>query len=332
MTKPFIINRDALVHDRVRLTDKIDIPKHIDDIEAGINECFVNQGFQVVQHGRVIALRGTDVGRLSSAFKAGVYLGKYDDLTNTTRFLSKMVKAGHSYEPIRGENILFLFIGTGKPVYDHMVTYTVGRPTRIAGGQRANLPWGFEVPTELKGDSSKFFNAGLESVDYIIDLTKQSDGEMGQHQIQVARSLLPVGYVMPPFLMEFTEEALVKSVFKQRLWEKGAQGATVDIINDMWQCVLQLDQEKWETLLDYHGPHTDRWAKAMRTLRDKPVTFDEFTIELRKHLGLTLPDGFMNLTEEELRAEHEILRNTDIYDFVLNKFGKLPLNMWEKKQ
>lgn len=328
----FTIDRLQLKKDRIKYTDLLPIDEYLDNIEKAINACYTEKGFKVVQHGRVIALRATDMDRLSSAFKAGLYLGKYDDMENTERFLSKMVKAGHSYEPIRGENVLFLYIGVGKPVYDHMVTYTVGRPTRIAGGQRANLPWGFEVPAELKGDMTKFIDAGMDGVDYIIGLTKESDGEMGKQQIQVARSLLPVGYIMPPFLFEFTEEALVKSVFKQRLWEKGAQGATVDVINDMWECMLQLDKEKWETLLDYHGPHTDRWAKAMRTLRDKPITFDEFTIELRKYLGLTLPEGFINLTEEELHAEHEILRNTDVYDFVLNKFGKLPLNMWEKKQ
>ena len=324
----FTINREQLLNERVQYTDLLPIEEYLIDIERAINACFTEKGFKVVQHGRVIALRATDMDRLSSAFKAGLYLGKYDDMENTGRFLNKMVKAGHSYEPIRGENVLFLYIGVGKPEYVHMVTYTVGRPTRIAGGQRANLPWGFEIPSELKGDSSKFFNAGMEAVDYIIGLTKESDGEMGKQQIQVARSLLPVGYIMPPFLMEFTEEALVKSVFRQRLWEKGAQGATVDIVNDMWECMIQLDEEKWTTLLDYHGPHIARWEKAMRTLRDKEVTHSEFVKGLWNWLGL---DNIEELEDEDSEASKAIME-AKVYDYILATYGKLPLNMWEKKQ
>lgn len=328
----FTIDRLQLKNDRIKYSDLLPIDEYLDNIETAINACYTEKGFNVVQHGRVIALRATDMDRLSSAFKAGLYLGKYDDMQNTERFLNKMVKAGHSYEPIRGENVLFLYIGVGKPVYDHMVTYTVGRPTRIAGGQRANLPWGFEVPSELKGDMSKFIDAGIEAVDYIIGLTKESDGEMGKQQIQVARSLLPVGYIMPPFLFEFTEEALVKSVFKQRLWEKGAQGATVDVINDMWQCVLQLDAEKWTTLLDYHGPHTDRWAKAMRTLRDKNITINDLFTEARKYAGLTTGLERMELTPEQELAENQKLFALNVHDLLSATYGKLPLNMWEKKK
>ena len=329
----FTINREALQHERVRYVESLPIEEYLTNIENAINACYTEKGFKVVQHGRVIALRATDMDRLSSAFKAGLYLGKYDDMENTERFLNKMVKAGHSYEPIRGENVLFLYIGVGKPVYDHMVTYTVGRPTRIAGGQRANLPWGFEIPAELKGDTSKFFDAGMDGVEYIIDLTKNSDGEMGKQQIQVARSLLPVGYIMPPFLMEFTEEALAKTVFRQRLWEKGAQGATIDVVSDMFECVKQLDPEKWEMLLDYHGPHIARWEKAMRTLRDKPITLGQLADAVSEHLGhATTFEEYEALTEEEALKQDIERDRVDVYDFIINKYGKLPLNMWEKKQ
>lgn len=315
----FKLDRDVIKnHDRVKLIDHIiPIDEDLDNIEKAINACYNDKGFKVVQHGRVIALRTTDADRLSSAFKAGLYLGKYDDMENTGRFLNKMVKSGHSYEPIRGENVLFLFIGVGKPVYDHMVTYSVGRPTRIAGGQRANLPWGFEVPAELKGDNNKFLDAGLEAVEYIVGLTKDTDGEMGKQQIQVARSLLPVGYVMPPFLMEFTEEALAKTVFRQRIWEKGAQGATVDIVSDMFECMKEIDAEKWEMLLDYHGPHIAGWEKAMRVLRDKQYKLADLE-ELIKKRGL-------------VEEDYDVSQMT-LYQLLMETVGKLPPNMWEKKQ
>lgn len=148
----FTLDRQQLQNPRVEyIDDLIPLDLYLNQIETAIQDCYNNvDGFQVVQHGRVIALRATDFNRMSSAFKAGLYLGKYNDMDNKDRFLNKMVAAGHSYEPIRGENVLFLYLGVGKPVYDHLTTYTVGRPTRIAGGQRANLPWGFEIPAELK--------------------------------------------------------------------------------------------------------------------------------------------------------------------------------------
>lgn len=326
----FTIDRQQLQNSRVEyIDDLIPIDLYLSQIEKAINNCYEMVGFEAVQHGRVIALRSTDIGRLSSAFKAGLYLGKYNDMENTDRFLTKMVAAGHSYEPIRGESVLFLFIGVGKPVYDHMTTYTVGRPTRIAGGQRANLPWGFEIPAELKGDTSIFQKAGIDAVRHVIMTTKGMDEEMGKQQIQAARSILPVGYIMPPFLLEFSEEALVKSVLTQRLWESGAQGATVDIVNDMWMCLLQLDKEKWETLLDYHGIHIQRWKKAMRTMRDKKISMWQFLEDLNKYLGIEEKED----DSEQVIDEYATKRGeADIYDFILKTYGKMPMSMWEKQQ
>ncbi|MCL6445456.1 MAG: hypothetical protein K6T83_18710 [Alicyclobacillus sp.] len=304
----FQLNRNVILnHPRVQfLTDMVPVEKHLDNIERFINVCFVEDGWTVVQHGRVVLLRSTDESRLSSAFKASLYLGKYNDMANTDRFLKSMVASGHSYEPIRGENMLFLFIGIGKPVYDHLVTYTVGRPTRIAGGQRANVPWGFELPVEAKHPEE--YEEELERIRTVIRLAKQEKIE----QMQAARAKLPVGYIMPPFLMEFSEEALIKSVFRQRLFEKGAQGATVDVVGDMLECCLKVDREKWEFLIDYHGPHMQQWEKAMRTLRKERYTLGQ----LAELAGISL--------EEALQG--------DLYDLLINTVGKLPPSMWEKQR
>lgn len=341
----FILDRGAIYdHDRVTLVnDVLPIDEYLDQLEDAINICYDDpenyKGASVVQHGRVIALRATDTDRLSSAFKAALYLGKYDDMDNRDRFLNKMVKAGHSYEPIRGENILFLYIGVGKPNYDHLVTYTVGRPTRIAGGQRANLPWGYEVPAEAKDEViDGYMKLGVDQVKNVINLTRQSDEMVNKQQIQVARSLLPVGYVMPPFLMEFTEEALAKTVFRQRLWEKGAQGATVDIVNDMWECCKKLDPQKWEMLLDYHGPHIAAWEKAMRTLRDKEMSLGEFIGMCANKKLIPYGDPIdvppIPDTEVELSGKVPPLQLTEVklYDLLMQTVGKLPPSMWEKKQ
>jgi hypothetical protein len=302
----FVLNRDEILkHPRLRfLMDLVPIDEHLNNIEKFINACYADEGFTVKQHGRVIALRATDESRLSSAFKASLYLGKYKDMANTDRFLHSMVSAGHSYEPIRGETVLFLFIGVGKPVYDHMVTYTVGRPTRIAGGQRANVPWGFEIPVEAKNEEE--YGEELERIRNVIRLAKLDKIE----QMQAARAKLPVGYVMPPFLLEFSEEALIKTVFRQRLFEKGAQGATVDIVSDMLEACLKIDEKKWSFLIDYHGPQIQQWEKAMRTLRKEAYSLQDIA-------QLAGVDSEQALT-------------MNLYDLLLETVGKLPPSMWEK--
>lgn len=296
-----------LNHPRLQfLTDVVPVEEHLANIERFVNECYVADGWTVKQHGRVLALRASDESRLSSAFKASLYLGKYKDMANTERFMKSMVSAGHSYEPIRGETVLFLFIGIGKPVYDHLVTYTVGRPTRIAGGQRANVPWGFELPVEAKNPNE--YEEELERIRTVIRLAKQDRAE----QMQAARAKLPVGYIMPPFLMEFSEEALIKSVFRQRLFEKGAQGATVEVASDMLNCCLAIDREKWEVLIDYHGPHIAQWEKAMRTLRKDRLTFSD----LATLAGVSIEEAM----------------TTNLYDLLIATVGKLPPSMWEKQR
>ncbi len=307
----FQLNRDELTKNgRVILGEWV--KGSLDQLERAIQRLEQETGSvgRIVQRGRVVALRATDASRLYSAFKAALYLGKYDDMDNTDRFLSKMVKAHHSYEPIRGELILFLFIGVGKPVYDHLVTYTVGRPSRIAGGQRANLPWGYEVPVEAKNPQA-YIERAMPLIREVVELTRR-DADKPSEQLQAARSLLPVGYIMPPFLLEFSEEALIKNVFRQRLFERGAQGATVEVVSDMWECCCALDPEKWETLKDYHGPHTVAWEKAMRTLRDKRLTLQQ----LLEMAG-----------KDPARTDW---RELDLYELLMQTVGKEAPTMWEK--
>jgi len=306
----FKLNREELIKSqRIILGDWVN--EDLDNIEVALQKLESLTGTKVVQRGRVIAFRSTDTDRLYSAFKAATYLGKYDDMQNIDRFLFKMVKSHHSYEPIRGEEIAFLYIGVGKPVYDHIITYTAGRNTRIAGGQRANLPWGIEVPVETK-DKEGYINRNWQRIENVINLIGKGEEQPEvKEQLQAARSELPVGYIMPPFIYEFSEEALAKHVFRQRLWEQGAQGGTVDIINNMWECCLELDNEKWGTLLEYHGPHTVAWEKAMRTLRDKQYTFKELCSLHFDKLG-------------------NVDLDAPLYEIIMNTVGKMQKTMWDK--
>lgn len=211
------------------------------DIERAINDCFVSAGHTPVQCGRVVALRHTDTRGLSSAFSAALYLGKYADATNRHRLFT-MIDAGHSYEPLRGESVSFLFVGVGKPTYDHLVTYTL-RNRRVCGGMRGNAPWGFVVPEEARNPAQY-----IEDMRHALDRysLRVASGESPQ----AARSALPAGIVLPPFQLDFSEEALAKNIFKQRLWQAGAQGETKAIVRDMYECCLRLDSIKWAKLTE----------------------------------------------------------------------------------
>lgn len=297
------------------ISDLVPISDHLDNIEKFINECFVENGCEVHQEGRVIALRVTDRNRLISAFKAAAYLGKYDDMANVDRFLKKMVQAGHSYEPIRGESVLFMYIGVGKPVYDHIITYSVGRYTRIAGGQRANLPWGYEVASETR-DKDRQMQRGVQAVREVVAVVKGLDEEADKEQMQAERSMLPVGFIMPPFLFEFSEESLVH-IFTQRLWEPGAQGATVDIVADMWRCCRHFDEEKWMKIYDHHGPHILAWKKAMRIIRDRDLSLGEL-------LDLGTDAKLLDLGTEFS------LNDVKLYPLIMGTIGRQPKSMWDK--
>lgn len=301
----FKLNRNELIKtQRIILGDWTE--EYLTQLEYSIRTLETLTNTKVVQRGRVIAYRSTDNERLFSAFKAGAYLGKYDDMQNTERFLNKMVKSHHSYEPIRGEAVSFLFVGVGKPNYDHLITYSSGRYTRIAAGQRANLPWGLEIPVETKDKTGYVDRNWQRILDVINVIGKGEEKPEIKEQLQAARSELPVGYIMPPFIFEFSEEALAKHVFRQRLWEQGAQGGTVDVVKDMLECCLALDEDKWTTLIDYHGIHTVAWEKAMRTLRDKGLTF------------------------KQLCEQYKEDENTPLHEILMRTVGKLPKSMWEK--
>lgn len=286
----------------------------IHNIERFINENFVEEGWTPVQHGRVIVLRHTDRNRKSSAFSSALYMGKYSDMGNTQRFLNGMVKAGHSYEPIRGESVSFLFIGVSKPVYDHLTTYTI-RQRRVAGGLRANEPWGFVVPYEAR-DREAYVEVYREQLDRCQRLIRRAETEKDEgkrnEQLQAVRSLYPTGVILPPFQLDFSEEALVKNIFRQRVWERGAQGETVHVVHDMYEAVKRLDPEKWAFLEEYHGAHIAGHNRAMRQLRDKRPTLGDL---LDRY-------GFDTAAD---------IRKLDVYDFLMSTVGRMSRSMWDKE-
>lgn len=233
----FRIDLSQIQGDDLYLTDQA--VSSIPAIEEAINRCFVSVGDIPIQHGRVIALRHTDRQGLSSAFSSSLYMGKYDDANNVNR-LYNIIESGHSFDALRGESISFLFIGVSKVAYDHLVSYTV-RNRRICGGMRANAPWGFVIPTEAQ-DKNIYIKNMKMYMDIYMTAIKQGE------TTQAARALLPASFVFPPFQIDFNEEALAKHVFKQRIWQAGAQGETKNVVFSMYQCCKTINPDKWQIL------------------------------------------------------------------------------------
>lgn len=252
------------------------IESDLDSLSQSIHSLGQRTGCEPVQKGRVIVLRQTDCGDYFSAFKAALYHGKYDDMQNTERFLKRIVPSHHSYEAIRGESILFLYLGVGKLVYDALTMFTYGRHTRIAGGMRHSKPWGIEVPPDVV-DRDSFIERNMDRVRRVACSTSSSD--FGRWE---ALFELPSCYVMAPFVLEFSEEALVKKVFKQRLWEEGVGNRPAAmVLRDMWECCLEVDRKKFSTLYEYNGSHIEDWEECMRTLRDSRAPAHELLNYLR---------------------------------------------------
>ncbi|RDB64427.1 hypothetical protein C1878_00800 [Gordonibacter sp. 28C] len=287
--KAFSIDRAALLK-----TGKVELglwtDAYIDALSNSLDNLSILTGCEPLQKGRVIAVRQTDQGRLFSAFKSSLYHGKYDDMQNIDRFLTKIVPAHHSYEPIRGETILFLFVGVSKLVYDNLVTFTSGRPSRIAGGRHHTVPWGIEAPCKLAKDDV-YIRENMQRVQNVVDLMQSGDLTKDKKiRLEMAINELPVNHIMAPFMLEFSEETLVTKVFKQRLWERAShKRASFDIVRNMWECCLELDAAKYQTLYDYHGPQNTIWTDLMRTLRNEQTTL--YDLLVKQDIPSTVENG-----------------------------------------
>ena len=113
MHHQFSINKEELLlTGRVFLGEWVE--KDLDDLSDSISMLASLTGTTPIQRGRVIVIRQTDRERLFSSFKSGFYHAKYNDLCNTSRFLSRIVPSHHAYTRLR-EKIFNLFI-LGKPV------------------------------------------------------------------------------------------------------------------------------------------------------------------------------------------------------------------------
>lgn len=217
--------------------------------------------------------RYSDPHRLNLARNAARYLGK-PDLDNVRRPLG-IIRKGHVPEIFRGEHVEFEFIDVSKEVYDHIITYTT-RNMRVAGGNRALTSDGYALPSDkvkIRTNVDIMVQDSMENYHLLLKL-----GETPQ----VARSAMPIAAKMNIFVYQFNFLTLGQSVFAQRIWDKGAQGNTVKVVEGMLKLCENIDKELWDTFYKYMGTPVLRWKEVKRKLETQQITVGQVLNELHQ--------------------------------------------------
>lgn len=265
-----------------------------------------NEFGELVYHGdtfEIVLRRYSDPDRLNLARNAAIYLGK-KDRDNIRRPLG-IIKKGHVPAIFRGEHAEFEFIDVSKEVYDHIITYTTAN-MRAAGGNRALVSNDFTMP------SDKMKNPGRvrENIQRSMDAYKDNL-ESGETP-QVARTAMPTSAKLNNFVYQFNFLTLGESVFKQRIWEKGAQGNTVKVIQGMFELCSYMDKELWDTFYEYKGTPAVEWVQVRSKLNKNGLTVGQLLNEL--HALATDPESGQNGDEK-------------VVDYLVKRFGTLE-SMW----
>jgi hypothetical protein len=260
-------------------------------------ECwiYIGDGFQIRM------TRYSDPQRKNLARNAARYLGK-SDIWNIKRPLG-IIEKYHVPEIFRGEHVEFEFIDVSKEVYDHIITYTT-RNMRVAGGNRALTSDNYAVPSDKMKNPLLVENAIYNAMEEYKSLLK--DGETPQ----VARSAMPVAAKMNIFVYQFNFLTLGQSVFNQRIWDKGAQGNTVKVIQGMFTLCYHVDKQLWDTFYKYYGTPMMEWRNARKRLE-----------------RMTVHDLLKELHALALDPESGVDPNQSIVDYLSKKYGEIK-SMW----
>lgn len=250
---------------------------------------------------QIIMTRYSDPHRLNLARNAAIYLGK-KDRDNVRRPLS-IVRKGHVPAIFRGEHVEFEFIDVSKEVYDHIITYTTAN-MRAAGGNRALTSDDFTMP------SDKVKN------DWVVE-QKIKDSLQNYHDLldagetpQVARAAMPVNVQMNPFTYQFNFLTLGASIFSQRIWEKGAQGNTVKVVEGMFRLCENVDKELWDCFYETYGTPMLEWKEVKRKLKKDNVTVHQLLNTLH-----------------DMAMKGEGNPDENVVDFLVRNYGEIK-SMW----
>lgn len=200
---------------------------------------------------KVRLTRYSDPERLNLARNAAIYLGK-KDRGNIRRPLT-ILRKRHVPAIFRGEMAEFEFIDVSKDAYDHIITYTTAN-MRAAGGNRALVSRDFTVPSDKMKNRTFVEHNINKSMENYRELLESGETP------QVARAAMPTAAMMNNFTYQFNFVTLGTSIFKQRIWEKGAQGNTVKVVKAMFELCSYMDKELWDVFYKYHGTPSIEWA------------------------------------------------------------------------
>lgn len=230
--------------------------------------------------------RYSDPQRLNLARNAAIYLGKKD--RNNIRRPLNIIRDGHVTAIFRGEHAEFEFIDVSKEVYDHVITYSTAN-MRAAGGNRALVSDDFTMPSDRMKNPERVRDNILRSMDAYKD-----NLEAGETP-QVARTAMPTSAKLNPFVYQFNFVTLGESLFKQRIWERGAQGNTVKVIKAMHELCLYMDKDLWDTFYEYKGTPALEWEEVRKKLKKEKLTVHQLLNEL--HALALNPDSGQNPDE-----------------------------------
>lgn len=228
--------------------------------------CYQGDTFKIVLN------RYSDPDRLNLARNAAIYLGK-KDRDNKKRPLN-ILRDGHVTAIFRGEHAEFEFIDVPKEVYDHIITYTTAN-MRAAGGNRALVSTDYTMP------SDKMKNPDLVRENIERSMDSYNSNLAAKETRQVARSSMPVSANMNPFVYQFNFVTLGESLFKQRIWEKGAQSNTAKVIKGMFELCSAMDFELWDRFYEYKGTPALQWEEVRKRITKEKLTFNQLLAELQ---------------------------------------------------
>jgi hypothetical protein len=260
---------------------------------------------------QIVLRRYSDPDRLNAARNAAIYLGK-KDRDNTRRPLS-ILRQGHVPEVFRGEYAEFEFVDVSKEVYDHLVTYTT-RNMRVAGGNRALTSDSYTLPSDKVKNIGNVESAVTDSMGNYEWLL--ANGETPQ----VARAAMPTAAKMNPFVYTFNFVTLGTAFFKQRIWEKGAQGNTVKVVKGMYELCEYMDSELWETFYEWYGEPATEWVEIRRKL--KKGSFRDYNNNI---IRIGTVEEFLNYLRENVQGVSTL--ESPVEEFLRELFGEQK-SMW----
>jgi hypothetical protein len=232
------------------------------------------EGGDMTYHGegfKITMQRYSDPDRKNLARNAAIYLDK-PDRDNVKRPLN-ILRDGHVTAIFRGEHVEFEFEGVSKEVYDHLITYTTAT-MRAAGGNRANVSTEYAMPSD-KMKNEEVVRLNIETSMHAYQLLLDN-----KETKQVARSAMPVAAKLRPFVFQFNFVTLGESLFKQRIWEKGAQSNTAKVVEGMFKLCQYMDPELWGAFYEYKGTPALAWTEVRKRLVKKDISLLEFKEEI----------------------------------------------------